>query len=336
MLNYILRRLFVAVFLLLGVAIVSWVVIQLPPGDFATTYETFLMNQGGITQEEARERSDKLREQLGLDQPQWKQFYLWIKGIVTEGKFGYSFAYRRDVGELVAERLGYTIILALSAHFISTVVGVLVGIYVAQRKYSLSDNVASVIAFVLASVPRFWIALVIIYMLVFTFNQHHVTSFFSPEYVLEPWSWAKVWDFIKHTWPIVFIAGLGGVARNMRVMRGNLLDELQKQYVITARAKGLPEREMLFRYPVRIAVNPIISTIGWVLPSIVGGEVLVSIVLNLQTTGPVLLQAVRFQDMYLAGSITLILSILTVIGTLIGDILLVWLDPRIRFGKVGE
>ncbi len=331
MLNYILRRLFVAVFLLLGVAIVSWVVIQLPPGDFATTYETFLMNQGGITQEEARERSDKLREQLGLDQPQWKQFYDWIKGIVTEGKFGYSFAYRRDVGELVAERLGYTIILALSAHFISTVVGVLVGIYVAQRKYSLSDNVASVIAFVLASVPRFWIALVIIYMLVFTFNQHHVTSFFSPEYVLEPWSWAKVWDFIKHTWPIVFIAGLGGVARNMRVMRGNLLDVLGQQYVTTARSKGLEEGKVINRHAVPNALHPIVAYQGTVLPYMLQGEMEAAIVIGIPTLGPLFYSSLVTQDIFISGGLLFIYAALIVIGNLISDISLSILDPRIRY-----
>lgn len=331
MLNYILRRLFVAIFLLLGVAIVSWVVIQLPPGDFATTYETFLMNQGGITQEEARERSDKLREQLGLDQPQWKQFYGWIKGIVTEGKFGYSFAYRRDVGELIGERLGYTLVLALAAHTISTVVGVLIGIYVAQRKYSLSDNVASVLAFIFASVPRFWIALVIIYMLVFTFNQHHVTSFFSPEYVLAPWSWAKVWDFIRHTWPIVFIAGLGGVARNMRVMRGNLLDVLGQQYVTTARSKGLEEGKVINRHAVPNALHPIVAYQGTVLPYMLQGEMEASIVIGIPTLGPLFYSSLVTQDIFISGGLLFIYAALIVLGNLISDISLSLLDPRIRY-----
>ena len=208
MINYILRRLFISVFLLLGVGIVSWVVIQLPPGDFATTYETFLINQGGMTQTQAREAADRLRVARprpaagspipGLDER-----------IVTQGKFGYSFAYRRDVGELIGERLLYTLILAMAAHSISTFVGLAIGIYVAQRKYSFSDNAASVMAFVLASIPRFWIALVIAYMMVFVFNQHHITSFFSPQYALAPWSVAKVGDFIQHVWPVVFIAGPG-------------------------------------------------------------------------------------------------------------------------------
>jgi len=331
MLNYIIRRLIVAVFLLIGVGLVSWIVIQLPPGDFATTYQTFLMNQGGMTQEDAEAAANRLRAQLGLDQPQWKQFFDWMKGIVTQGKFGYSFAYRRDVGELIAERIGYTIVLALAAHAISTIVGVFVGIYVAQRKYSISDNIASVIAFVLASVPRFWIALVIIYMLVFTFNQHHITSFFSPQYVFEPWSWAKVWDFIKHTWPIVFIAGLGGVARNMRVMRGNLLDVLGQQYVTTARSKGLEEGKVINRHAVPNALHPIVAYQGTVLPYMLQGEMEAAIVIGIPTLGPLFYQSLVNQDIYISGGLLFIYAALIVLGNLISDISLSILDPRIRY-----
>ena len=229
MLNYIIRRLIISVFLLIGVGIVSWIVIQLPPGDFATTYQNFLINQGGTTQEQAEAAANRLRAQLGLDQPQHIQYLNWMKGIITQGKLGYSFAYRREVGELIGERLWYTLLLAISAHAISTFVGIPLGIYAAQHKYGAADNILSVIAFVLASVPRFWIALVFAYILVFSLNQHHITSLFSPEYALAPWSLARFWDFVKHVWPVVFIAGLGGVARNMRVMRGNLLDVLGQQ-----------------------------------------------------------------------------------------------------------
>ena len=301
MINYILRRLVISVFLLLGVGIVSWVVIQLPPGDFATTYETFLINQGGMTQEQAREAADRLRAQLGLDQPQTVQYLNWMKGIVTQGKFGYSFAYRRDVGELIGERLLYTLILALAAHSISTVVGISIGIYVAQRKYSFSDNAASVLAFVLASIPRFWIALVIAYMMVFVFGQHHITSFFSPEYALEPWSVAKVRDFIQHVWPVVFIAGLGGVARNMRVMRGNLLDVLTAQYVTTARSKGLEEGKVIRKHAVPNALHPIIAYQGTVLPYMFQGEMEVAIVLGIPTLGPLFYESLVSQDIYISG-----------------------------------
>ncbi|GAB4563857.1 MAG: ABC transporter permease [Anaerolineae bacterium] len=331
MVNYIIRRLFISFFLLIGVGLVSWTVIQLPPGDFAPTYETFLMNQGGMTQKEAEAAANRLRAQLGLDQPQWKQFLRWMKGIFTEGKFGYSFAYRRDVGELIGERIGYTLLLALAAHSISTLVGIFAGIYVAQRKYSLSDNIASVLAFVLASVPRFWIALVIIYTLVFTFNQHHITSFYSPEYALAPWSWAKLWDFIKHVWPVVFIAGLGGVARNMRVMRGNLLDVLELQYVTTARAKGLPEGKVINRHAVPNALHPIVAYQGTVLPYMLQGELEAAIVLGIPTLGPLFYQSLVNQDIYISGSLLFIYAVLIVLGNLLSDILLAVLDPRIRY-----
>lgn len=331
MINYIIRRLIISVFLLLGVGIVSWVVIQLPPGDFATTYETFLMNQGGMTQEQVQEAADRLRAQLGLDQPQIVQYFNWMKGIVTQGKFGYSFAYRRDVGELIGERLIYTMILAIAAHSISTFVGIFIGIYIAQRKYSLADNTASVFAFVLASVPRFWIALVIAYTMVFIFNQHHITSFFSPEYALAPWSLAKVGDFIQHVWPVVFIAGLGGVARNMRVMRGNLLDVLSAQYVTTARSKGLEERKVIGRHAVPNALHPIIAYQGTVLPYMFQGEMEAAIVLGIPTLGPLFYESLVSQDIYISGALLFIYAAMIVLGNLIADVSLALFDPRIRY-----
>ena len=331
MINYILRRLVISVFLLLGVGIVSWVVIQLPPGDFATTYETFLINQGSMTQQQAREAADRLRAQLGLDQPQAVQYLNWMKGIVTQGKFGYSFAYRRDVGELIGERLLYTLILAMAAHSISTFVGISIGIYVAQRKYSFSDNAASVLAFVLASIPRFWIALVIAYMMVFVFGQHHITSFFSPEYALAPWSVAKVGNFIQHVWPVVFIAGLGGVARNMRVMRGNLLDVLTAQYVTTARSKGLEEGKVIRKHAVPNALHPIIAYQGTVLPYMFQGEMEVAIVLGIPTLGPLFYESLVSQDIYISGGLLFIYAALIVLGNLISDVSLALFDPRIRY-----
>jgi peptide/nickel transport system permease protein len=331
MVNYILRRLVISAFLLVGVALVSWIVIQLPPGDFASTYQNFLMNQGGTTQEQAEAAANRLRAQLGLDQPQSVQFLNWMKGIVTQGKFGYSFAYRRDVGELIGERLVYTLILALSAHAISSFFGIAIGIYVAQRKYGLADNTASVFAFVLASVPRFWIALVIAYIMVFTFNQHHITSFFSPQYVMAPWSVDKLGDFIRHVWPIVFIAGLGGIARNMRVMRGNLLDVLQAQYVTTARSKGLAESRVIRQHAVPNALHPIIAYQGTVLPYMFQGEMEAAIVLGIPTLGPLFYESLVNQDIYISGGLLFIYAALIVLGNLISDLLLAVLDPRIRY-----
>jgi peptide/nickel transport system permease protein len=331
MLNYIIRRLIVSFFLLIGVGIVSWVVIQLPPGDFATTYQNFLLNQGGTTQEQAEAAANRLRAQLGLDQPQIVQYLTWMKGIFTQGKFGYSFAYRQEVGLLIGERLWYTLLLAISAHAISTFVGIPLGIYVAQHKYGWSDNIASVLAFVMASVPRFWIALVFAYTLVFTFGQHHITSLFGPEWALAPWSPGKIWDLIKHVWPVIFIAGLGGVARNMRVMRGNLLDVLGAQYVTTARSKGLAEDRVIKRHAVPNALHPIIAYQGTVLPYMFQGELEVAIVLGIPTLGPLFYESLVNQDIYISGGLLFIYAALIVLGNLISDVALAMFDPRIKY-----
>jgi peptide/nickel transport system permease protein len=272
MVTYILRRILFATLVLLGTSLVSFAVIQLPPGDFATQYRMRLINQSGMDVAEAEAAARVYRERYGLNDSVVVQYVNWIKGIVTEGSFGYSMAYGRDVGELIAERMPRTLVLALLAHATSTVVGVFVGIYIAPRQYSISDNLAAFFAFVFTSLPRFWIALVIIYLLVFTFRQQHVSSFQSPLFVFVPWfeglrlNWAKLWDFFKHIWPVIVIAGLGGVARNMRVMRGNLLDVLNAQYVTTARSKGLTEGKVMVKHAVPNALHPILMYQGTVLP----------------------------------------------------------------------
>jgi peptide/nickel transport system permease protein len=266
MLNYIIRRLVTSVFLLIGVGIVSFVVIQLPPGDFATRYKQYLLTQAGMSESEADRQAQVVRERYDLDKPKPVQFFLWIKGMVTEGKFGYSFAYRKDVGELIADRLPKTLMLALLCHIVSTVIGVGMGIYVAPRKYGFIDNISAVLAFLFTSIPRFAIALAILYMIVFTFHQPSIVSFFSPEYVFAPWSWGKFVNMLQHIWPVIVIAGLGGVARNMRVMRGNLLDVLSAQYVTTARSKGLTESATILKHAVPNALHPILAYQGTVLP----------------------------------------------------------------------
>jgi len=331
MLNYIIRRLIISFFLLLAIAATSFFVIQLPPGDFASTYKQFLVQTANLTEERAEEMTQLLRQQYGLDQPVYVQFFTWIKGIVTEGKFGYSFAYRRDAGEIILDRLPKTLMLALLAHFTSTVIGLLAGIYVAPRQYGWADNILSFIAFILTAIPRFFIALVIMYLLVFTFNQSHVTSFFSPQYAVADWSWGKFVDLVKHIWPVVVIAGLGGVARNMRVMRGNLLDVLNAQYVTTARAKGLEERKVMNRHAVPNALHPIIGYQGTVLPYMIQGELEAAIVMGLPTLGPILLTALRSQDIYLSGGALLVTATLVIFGNLLADIFLAILDPRIRY-----
>jgi len=331
MINYLVRRVLFAIVVLIGISMVSFVVIQLPPGDFATTYRQQLINQAGMTVTEAEASADVFRERYGLDKPLPIQYFNWIKGIVTEGRFGFSMAYGRDVGGLIAERLPRTILLALLAHGISTIVGIIVGIYIAPRQYSLGDNVAALFAFVFTSVPRFWLALVIIYLLVFTFNQQHVSSFYSPQYSLAPWSWPKLLDFIKHIWPVVLIAGLGGVARNMRVMRANLLDVMNAQYVTTARSKGLTETRVMYKHAVPNALHPIIMYQGMVLPFMVQGELQAAIVMSIPTISPMFYDSLINQDIYITGGILLMYGVMLVVGNILADVFLAVLDPRIRY-----
>jgi peptide/nickel transport system permease protein len=331
MFNYILRRLLISIVVLVCIAAVSFFIIQLPPGDFATTYKQFLIQTAGMTEDKAEEMTKLVRQQYGLDQPLFVQFVTWVKDIVTKGKFGYSFAYRTDAGEIILDRLPKTLMLALLAHAISTFVGVVAGIYVAPRQYGVADNVLSVFAFFLTSIPRFFMALVIMYLLVFVFRQSHITSFFSPQYAVAPWSWAKFLDLVKHIWPVILIAGLGGVARNMRVMRGNLLDVLNAQYVTTARAKGQLERKVMNRHAVPNALHPMVAYQGTVLPYMIQGELEAAIVMGIPSLGPILLQALATQDVYLSGGALLLISSLIVVGNLLADIFLAVLDPRIRY-----
>jgi peptide/nickel transport system permease protein len=331
MINYILRRLLISVVLLLGIGLVSFIVIQLPPGDFATSYQNFLINQSGMTEEEAQEAADIMRVRYGLDQPMPIQFITWIKGIVTEGKFGFSFAYRKDVGELIAERLPKTIMLAICAHAISTIVGVLLGIFVAPRQYSLTDNLAAVTAFIFTSVPRFWLGLITLYILVFVFGQQQITSFFSPIYAIAPWSWAKFVDLISHVWPVIVIAGLGGVARNMRVMRGNLLDVMNAQYVTTARSKGLTETAVMYKHAVPNALHPVVAYQGTALPYMLQGELEVAIIMGIPSVGPLFYDSLVTQDIYISGSFLLMYGFMIVVGNLLADLFLAILDPRIRY-----
>lgn len=330
MLNYILRRLVVAFFLLIGIGVVSFIIIKLPPGDFATRYQQYLVDRGS-PMEEAQRAADIVRAQYGLDQPLVTQFFTWIKGMVTEGKFGYSFAYRKDVGELIADRLPKTLLVAVLAHTISTVVGVGLGIFVAPRKYGFWDNLGAIIAFIFTSVPRFSIAVIVLYILVIELRQPSISSFFSPEYVFAPWTFDKVVDMFRHIWPVLVIAGLGGVARNMRVMRGNLLDVLGAQYVQTARSKGLKENTVIVKHAVPNALHTIVAYQGTVLPYMMQGELEVAIVLGLPTMGPLFYESLVNQDIYISGSLLLMYGALILIGNLLADIFLSILDPRIRY-----
>jgi len=331
MLGYIIYRIAIAVPLLLILSVVSFIIIQLPPGDYLSVYLNNLRLSGIQLNEDEVIR---LKELYGLDKPLYMQYLIWIKNFIR-GDLGRSFQWNRPVNELLAERVPMTVIISILTTVFVWVVAIPIGIYSALRQYSVFDYTFTFIGYIGLSMPGFLLALILMWFL-FTRFGFSMPGLFSPEYATAPWSFAKLLDMLKHIWFPIIIIGMSGTAGLIRTMRGNLLDELRKQYVITARAKGLSERKLIFKYPVRIAINPMISTIGWMFPGIVSGETLVSIVLNIQTVGPIFLRAVMSQDMYLAGSITLILSILTVIGMLVSDILLAWADPRIRYGGIGE
>ena len=331
MLRFIANRLISSVFILLIIAAVAFFIIQLPPGDFADVYKRELIALGGQSEEEAEAAADKLRDKYGLRDPLPVQYFNWVSGIVLRGEFGFSFSYRTDVGELIAQRLPRTIGIALAAHAISSLVGIALGIYAANRQYSAGDNLSAIFAFAATSIPRFSLALIFLYLLVFQFGQEHVSSMFSPEYRHAPWSIDKALDLIKHIWPVVFIAGFGGVARNLRVMRGNLLDVLNQQYVTTARSKGLHERRVLNRHAVPNALHPIIAYQGTALPYMLQGELEAAIVFGLPTIAPMFAEALLKQDIYISGSIMLLYGILLILGNFVADMLLGVLDPRISY-----
>lgn len=327
MLQYILRRFLIMIPTLIAISIISFIIIQLPPGDYLTTYVAELTAQG----EDVNEATlAQLQERYGLGLPIHQQYLRWMRNILLRGDFGQSFTWNRPVNELIWDRLGFTMLVTFVTVMFVWIVALPIGIYSAVRQYSLGDYIATFFGFIGLATPNFLLALILMYLGIKLFGQS-VGGLFSPEYQEAPWSMAKFLDLLSHLWIPVVILGTAGTAGLIRIMRANLLDELHKPYVTTARAKGLPERTLIWRYPVRVALNPFISTIGWTLPSLVSGSIIVSVVLNLPTTGPLLLQALMQQDMFLAGSFILIVSCLTVIGTLISDILLAWLDPRIRF-----
>ncbi len=325
-LRYLLRRLLWAIPFLFGVSMVAFALIQAPPGDYLTTYLARLAASNETLDALAVEN---LRIRFGLDQPIWVQYFKWI-GNVLRGDFGLSFEWRQPVSDLIWERMGLTLLLTMATLLLTWAIAFPIGIYSAVRKYTLGDYVATTIGFIGLATPNFLLALILMYIGVVHFGTS-VGGLFSPEYANAPWSWAKVGDLLAHIWLPMVVLGTSAAASLMRIMRANMLDELSKPYVETARAKGLSEWRLILKYPVRVALNPFVSTIGWVLPNLVSGSVVVAIVLSLPTAGPLMLQALLAQDMYLAGAFVLLLSALTVVGMLISDVLLVLLDPRIRY-----
>jgi len=324
-LAYIGRRVLLAVFTVWAISVLSFTIIQLPPGDYVTSYIAQMASTGSVVSEE---EAQNLRIQYGLGQPYYIQYLKWMK-LVVVGEFGQSMEWKRSVVEVIGDRLWLTVVVSVAALLLTWVLALPIGIYSAVRQYSPGDYVATFIGFIGLAVPNFLLALVILYFGFILFNAN-IGGLFTPELQDAPWSQAKVWDLLKHLPVPALILGLAGTAQQIRIMRANLLDELRKPYVVTARSKGLPESTVILKYPVRVALNPFASTIGYTLPYIVSGSIIVSIVLGLPTVGPLLLKALIAQDMFLAGTIVLLLGVMTVIGTLISDVLLVWIDPRIR------
>ncbi len=323
--QFILQRLGFGLMTIFFVSIVSFVVIQLPPGDYLTTYIARLTETGASVHQEM---IDALRLQYGLDRPLYVQYLKWIGGMFR-GHFGYSFYWNLPVSVLLVDRIPLTVVISLITLVFTYAAAIPIGIYSATHQYSMGDYLFTVLGFAGLATPSFLLALVLMFISVYYFGWS-VGGLFSPHFRETAWSLAKLWDLIKHLPIPVVVIGASGTAGLIRVMRATLLDELRKQYVITARAKGVAERVLLFKYPVRIALNPMISSIGWILPGIISGATITAIVLNLPLTGPLLLQALLAEDMFLAGSVLLILSAMVVVGVLLSDVLLMITDPRIR------
>ena len=310
-----------------AISVLSFIIIQLPPGDYIDAYVAEHSTTGAVV---SAADAETLRRQFGLDEPMYRQYLLWVGNILT-GNLGFSFEWGRPVSEVIGDRVWLTMILSVVGLFLTWVIALPIGIYSGVRQYSFFDYFFTFLGFAGIAVPSFLLALVVVYFC-FAVLGINVTGLFSPQYEGAAWSLAKAWDLAKHLPLPALILAVAGIAQAMRIMRANLLDELHRPYVITARAKGLSELRATLKYPVRVALNPFASTVGYTLPVIVSGSIVVSLVMNLPTIGPVLLKALVAQDMYLAGSIVLLLGVLTVIGTFISDLILLWIDPRIRFG----
>lgn len=327
MIGFILRRFLFAVLTIWAISVIAFLVIQLPPGDFVDAYIAQISASGSVV---SYETAQNIREHYGVDDPIPEQYLRWIQHIF-EGDFGVSLEFNLPVMRVIGDRLWLTVVVSVAAILITWGIALPIGIYSAVHQYSLGDYLTTFVGFLGLAIPNFLLALILMYFGSKWFGLN-VGGLFSPEYAAEPWSLEKLWDLIKHLPLPVVILGLAGTAQLIRIMRANLLDELHKPYVITARAKGFSESRVILKYPVRAALNPFISTLGYLFPFVVSGSIIVSVVLSLPTVGPILLRSLVAQDVYLAGTIVLLLGIMTVIGTFVSDLLLMWVDPRIRLG----
>src|SRR5512143_1262832 len=328
MIAYVVRRLLLAVLTVWAISVLSFAIIHLPPGDYVTSYIASMSASGSAVSEgEAK----AMREQLGLDQPITVQYVKWM-GLMLQGNFGMAMEWGRPVSDVIGDRLTLTVVISLAAIIFTWAVALPIGIYSAVYRYSFLDYLFTFVGFIGLAIPGFMLALIVMYI-GFVYFGANAGGLFSPEFGDAPWSMEKAWDLAKHLPIPAIVIGISGTAQMIRIMRSNLLDELRKPYVMTARARGLAETRVIMKYPVRVALNPFISILGYLLPQAVSGTVIVSMVLSLPTVGPLLLKALIAQDMFLAGTIVLMLGVMTVIGTLISDLLLMWVDPRIRLGR---
>jgi peptide/nickel transport system permease protein len=330
MFQFIVRRLLIMIPTIFLISLISFWIIQLPPGDYMTTWAALAEAEGEMVDQLMLEQ---LRDEYGFNEPFYIQYWKWLTKLITKGDFGTSFEWNLKITTVIQDRMAMTLVISVSSLLFTYLLAVPIGIYSAVRQYSFGDYLATIIGFIGMATPNFLLGIILLYAS-YKATGSPIMGLFSLEYINAPWTWAKIMDLLKHLIIPTVVIGTAGTCGLIRVMRGQLLDEVKKQYVITARAKGVPKGKLLFKYPVRAALNPIVSTIGWSLAGIFSGSTITAIVLNLQTQGTVLYKALLGQDMYLAGALLFILTILTVIGTLISDILLAWLDPRIRFGKI--
>jgi len=325
MLGYVIRRLLIMIPTLLAISLITFIIIQLPPGDYLTTLVMEMQSRGEAVDQG---RLAMLREAYGLDRPLYQQYLYWVAGMLR-GDFGYSFEYDLPVRDVVGDRLWLTVIVSAATILFIWGVSFPIGIYSATHQYSAGDYALTFLGFLGLATPNFLLALVLLYLANVWFGTS-IGGLMDPQYMDAPWSWAKLWSVAEHLWIPVIVIGTAGTAAMIRRLRANLLDELHKPYVVTARAKGLPPGRALVKYPLRMALNPFISDIGNLLPQVVSGAAVVSVVMSLPTTGPMLLDALKSQDMYLAGSFLMFLAVLTVVGVFLSDLALAALDPRIR------
>jgi len=328
MARYALKRFITMVLMLIGISLIVFVILELPPGDYAERYVHDLRQSGAQV---GHEQIEIIRHQLGLDRP-WPERYLsWVTGMVTRFDFGWSLTYRMPVTKVLGDRIWFTIILSVVTISLSYIIAILIGIYSAMRQYSAGDYFFTLLGYLGMATPAFLFALILLYFATFYLDTS-VGGLYSLEYLDAAWSWGKLLDLAKHMWMPIVVLGASGAASTIRIMRATMLDEKNQLYVTVARAKGVPEKKLIWKYPVRAAINPVISTIGWELATIVSGSPITATVLSLPDIGPIFLKALGNQDVYLSGTVLLIYSCMTIIGTFISDILLAALDPRIRLG----